>query len=239
VADPQQQESLRRQIVEKERRHDIAEVLQKYDVPLTDIQFVLGDTEVTHIPTQQYFVFGVGRLSDSTIQGAFCSRMTEPGNSQFPQHIPFEELFVRFQNWCGKLRRYTESVNRFYNSPDPFEAASRALKGTEMAIATSTLPNDSLTPLELTRISTQLSELKKYVIMNGDVQGEKMALLDGKVDYLIQASERLGKKDWSGVFINTLLTIIISGLFAPDRTQELMDYGASLFAFLFQPYLLP
>ena len=64
MADPQQRESLRKQIVENERRHDIAQLLQNHGIPLTDIQFVLGDTELTHIPTQQYFVFGIGRLSD-------------------------------------------------------------------------------------------------------------------------------------------------------------------------------
>ena len=130
-------------------------------------------------------------------------------------------------------------IATYRNAADPFEVAARAFTGTELAKAASALPNDSLTASELTRISAQLSELKQYLIQNGDVQGDKMAIVDAKVDYLIQASERLGKKDWSNVFITTLISIIIAGIFAPDRAQELMDYGASLFAFLFQPYLVP
>jgi hypothetical protein len=84
----------------------------------------------------------------------------------------------------------------------------------------------------------QVLTFKKYVIENGSV-GDRVDELEARMQYLIEASNRLGKKDWLMIFISIVTGIIVAGLFAPDRAKELLDYGLGLFGFLAQANLLP
>lgn len=239
MAETQQREILRRQVVEAQRRHAIAEVLKERDIPLEEIQFEPETTKVIHIPTQEYFVFGRGHLADNPIIAASCTRPLQGGESTFASHNTFGEVMSGFENWCILLHQYLATIAKYHGVPDPFSAGVQAFTATEFVAATAGFDNRAFTALELTAIQAQLGTLKQYVIQNGDVQGNKLAILEGKIDYLVDASNRLGKKDWLNILIATLIGIVIAGIFAPDRAHELMDYGASLFAFLFQqPNLL-
>ncbi len=224
--------TLREQIVETERRHVIAGALEKHGIPLTDISFDPGATTLIHKPTGEYFVFGNGKLSDSRFFRARYSRMLTEGDSSFGEGTIFNDLYEGFFRWCDNLRSYLKKIDEFKDAVDPFVAAARSFNAND--VISRPVSNDRFSASERVTIIAQIEELKRHIIANGTVTDNNLALLNEKMDYLIESSERLGKKDWQNILISVMFSIVISGLFAPDRARELMDYGVGLFVFILQ-----
>ena len=57
--------------------------------------------------------------------------------------------------------------------------------------------------------------------------------LEAKIDYLIEASERLGRVDWRGIFIATLFTWTLTGLVPPEGLRAALAFAAQTLGHLF------
>jgi hypothetical protein len=145
----------------------------------------------------------------------------------------FDDLRPVFTSWCGKLFAYIVAVDKVDDTADPFTVTTRSVTPADIATSSRT-SNQSFSAPELVTVIAQVAELKQYVIAQGTVTGEGLAVLNEKMDYLIESSERLGKKDWYNILISTMFGIVINGMFAPDRARDLMDYGVALFAAVLQ-----
>ena len=48
-----------------------------------------------------------------------------------------------------------------------------------------------------------------------------MQALDEKIDYLVKASSRLGRKDWLNIFIGVSLPFVLAAALAPEAARAL------------------
>jgi hypothetical protein len=239
----EERELLRRKTVEAYRRQRIADALAqqlkqlKVDIPLSDIAFPAGSQRLTHLPTGEYFQFARD-LSENQLFYPCFTNMEHGGVGQLVSPTKFDEVLLYFQtSWIPALVRYMALIAKYKDAPDPFVKVTQSLTVEEFANA-SNVGNDSFTDGQRAVVVHQVLNFKQYVIDNGTV-GDRVDELEAKMQYLIEASDRLGKKDWLMIFISVVTGILVAGLFAPDRAKELLDYGLGLFAFLAQTNLLP
>ncbi len=101
------------------------------------------------------------------------------------------------------------------------------------------LENSPFSTSERGLILQNLEMLATHIKQDREMSAEQFQILDRQMKYLTEASARLGRKDWLNILFNVLVSFAIAGLFAPDRVNAMISYGAALFQFLSNPNLIP
>lgn len=125
-----------------------------------------------------------------------------------------------------------DAISQYHATPDLWSNI-RSEKPVFERFAAADLENRPFTPEEQKYIAVQLQELKAFIIRTSQAQESVLNQIGSRLKYLEEASTRMGRKDWLGILIATVFTIVISGLFAPDRANELMGFAAALFQSLY------
>ena len=120
------------------------------------------------------------------------------GDSPFPS--PYEAY-----SWEGLKRlvnRWLQDVKLDLNTPDLWAELQREAKllGTSSNAITENTP---FTADEQKELARRLDELAKYLSHTYSLPRAQMQTLEAKVEYLVQASGRLGRKDWFNTFASS------------------------------------
>jgi hypothetical protein len=134
-----------------------------------------------------------------------------------------------FKEWLGYLRREVES-------PDLWSAIS---KETELLDATST--DEANTPFsseEKAYVLSGINEIKQYLLTAHRLDPE---LVEARLNYLAESSNRVGRKDWINLLLSVLVGIVMQASLPPEATRELFRFvGVVLRQILsHNPLLLP
>jgi len=82
----------------------------------------------------------------------------------------------------------------------------------------------------------KLDELQIHIAEQLDAQneliGEQLGVLNQRIEYLRDASERVGRQHWLDILYSVLVSFVVNGIYAPDRAQELGQFAFALFQFL-------
>jgi len=177
---------------------------------------------MVHRPSGYYFVF------DNVIE--FVSKW-EPGaqtlvDSNYSAN--WEDQFDWFRDWLTYVRRETES-------PDLWRAISKEAEVLESA-ASAGASNALFTAEEKDYIVEGINEIKQYLLTAHKLDPE---LVESRLNYLIESSERVGRKDWINLLISVLVGIVISAALPPETTRELFRFvGTVLRKIINMPLLL-
>ncbi len=134
-----------------------------------------------------------------------------------------------FVHWLTYLRRETES-------PDLWGAISSGSQVFESA-ASSDTSNAPFAAEEMAYIVQGINEIKQYLLTTHKLDPE---LVESRLKYLVESSERVGRKDWINLLISVLVGIVISAALPPEATRELFRFvGTVLRQIINQPLLLP
>lgn len=126
------------------------------------------------------------------------------------------------------ISRWLNVVRREINSPDLWTSIKEA-KYLQASVVSSDISNAPFTPAERSIVITRLEEVKRYITQSSQLQTEQLERLEGQILYLIESSERLGRKDRYNILISVLFSIIVTGVVTPDRAQELFQIVAAMF----------
>jgi hypothetical protein len=173
---------------------------------------------LTHNATGFYVVFGQHYLTIS------------PGPTRKVEEVNL------YQNWGARertVRTWSQRVKAEHEAPDLW---AMALQDRNFLQLTSVLEsaNTSFTPEERRYIASRLEEIRGFVIGPGDLDADQRQLVEAQIEYAKEATKRLGRLDWKGVLVNTLITIAVTAAFAPDRTNQLFHMAADFFMPLYQ-----
>jgi hypothetical protein len=83
------------------------------------------------------------------------------------------------------------------------------------------IENTPFTPEEQQEIARRLDKLATDVSHALSLSGAQTNALEGKIDYLIEASTRLGRKDWLNNFIGVTLPFVLAAALAPEAARAL------------------
>jgi hypothetical protein len=135
--------------------------------------------------------------------------------------ISWATRLTQVRDWLGYLKREV-------SSPDLWDSFKES-QALQTAATSTNIENAPFTPSELTTVASKLDELKRYITETNQLTNDQIEHLDGQVRYLAEASSRLGRKDWYNILISVLFSVVVSGIFAPDRAQELFQVAAAMF----------
>lgn len=133
------------------------------------------------------------------------------------------------------FRRWLSYVNRETQSPDLWQAISREAQILETA-ASSSEPNTRFTSEEKEYLFKGLGEIRQYLLTAHKLDPE---LIESRLKYLVESSERVGRKDWLNLLISVLIGIVITAALPPEATRDLFRFvGSVLRQFIQGPLLL-
>lgn len=179
-------------------------------------------SQLVHKASGYYFTFdnGIGFYSK-------CS----PGTQTLVQRQSAGDWQVQkqfFASWLSNLRREVES-------PDLWAEVSKEARILDSA-ASSETSNTPFNTEEKAYILNGLNEIKQYLLTAHKLDPE---LVESRLKYLVESSDRLGRKDWLNLLLSVLVSIVINAALPGDATRELFRFvGTVLRQIINTPLLL-
>jgi hypothetical protein len=84
------------------------------------------------------------------------------------------------------------------------------------------LHNEPLNEVEVRIIGQRVAAVRAFVLECG-VNGEQLAEVDQKLDYLASAATRLGRFDWRNLAVGIVVDIAIAAAFNPQQAQNMLN----------------
>jgi len=179
-------------------------------------------SRLVHTPSGSFFNFDNVRDFYSKWSPADEKLTEHTGHSSWASQL------VLVRKWLTYMKRETES-------PDLWGAISKGAQVLESA-ASSDTSNAPFMTEEKEYIVQGVNEIKQYLLTAHKLDPE---LVESRLNYLIESSERVGRKDWINLLVSVLVGIVISAALPPETTRELFRFvGTVLTQIINQPLLL-
>jgi hypothetical protein len=125
-----------------------------------------------------------------------------------------------WQTLMPRISRWLEEVKQDLDTPDLWAELKREaqLLGADSSVVTE---NTAFTVDEQREVARRLKELGEYVSDMHSLSKTQRQVLEEKLDYLIDASARLGRKDWLIIFMGTILSFVLTATFAPESARTI------------------
>lgn len=178
-------------------------------------------SKLVHKPSGYYFTF------DNAI-GHFHSEFSpaaerESGSSDFSQ---LDAQLNGLARWLVWLKRETEA-------PDLWGAISQEANLIESA--TSDMDNTPFTADEKAYILSGLNEIKQNLLTAHKLDPE---LVEGHIKYLVESSDRLGRKDWKNLLLATIVSIVMGGALPSESVREVFMFIGTVLSQILKSQLL-
>ena len=108
------------------------------------------------------------------------------------------------------------------NTPDPWEALPGLAATTDIAIARD-VPNNEFSYRETERLAKGLDEIRRLLLDAVGNSREQAALIDGQMQSLLEASKRMGRKDWANLAIGALVTLGLQLALPPEIVKQAFE----------------
>jgi hypothetical protein len=177
-------------------------------------------SKLEHSDSGFYFLFDHGRDSAYGSHSLEC----HPGHD-----IPvYREYSGGWETLKQSFLTWLRSVKREQETPDLW---SQLANEPALIAVVSSLPpgNEPLTATEQSRISDAVGEIRAYLKERETVDEQRWSAVDEKLDSIIDASQRLGRKDWVLLTIGSLVSIFVSGAFAPEQAAAYFQVAMNIF----------
>src|SRR5664279_864882 len=135
----------------------------------------------------------------------------------------WESLMTRIEQWLGDVKRDTET-------PDLWAEVRRQ---TELlaAVGDESVDNTPFTPSEQEGIARRLENFRTQVNDAHALSEQKLRDLESAIEYLVDASRRLGRKDWLLVFIGATATGLATAIPSDASRHIVLTLLASILRF--------
>ena len=187
---------------------------------------------IIHLPTNEYFSFGDENGGTRWTVPGHPGRFSDTGTGRSSISAGWDKKLALFDFWLKLLKEFLSAIAEYHTTPDLWSSIHSERAVLER-FAAGGLENRPFTLEEQKYIAVQLRELEAFIIRAGQAQESSLKQIESRLGYLEEASGRMGRKDWLGILIATVFAIIVSGVFAPDRANELMGFAAALFQSLY------
>jgi hypothetical protein len=195
-------------LLQKWHRNDIVEAIQAGG--LDPRQFNLNDSGIEarwkHKWSASCFIIGGG-------PGHYVGQRIV-GDS--PVTWPYE--VYSWQALMERVSTWVHDVKRDLDTPDLWAELQRETKllGAGSNVVTE---NTVFTAEEQKQIAERLRELAKHVSQMHSLSKAQIDALEEKLDYLVDASGRLGRKDWLNAFIGATFGYVLAAALPPDSAR--------------------
>jgi len=123
-----------------------------------------------------------------------------------------------WQTLMPRVSSWLEEVKRDLETPDLWAELQREAKLLRVG-SNEVTENTPFTSDEQKEIARRLDELAKHVRKTHSFSKMQTQSLDEKLNYLVDASGRLGRKDWLNAFIGVTLAFMLGTALPPDSAR--------------------
>ena len=176
---------------------------------------------LVHVPTGSYFIFDYNHDTD-THDAIYGPGLERPEDRQPPSDWNGQSTYVRV--WLMNLKRE-------YEAPDLWSELRRqqALVGGELP----EIENTPFTPDEQAQIQAHLKEAKAYIRQAYELPDEQYRAIEARLDYLVDASRRLGRIDWRNALVGAFLGAVVQATLSPEPVRDILGLVMRGLAHLF------
>lgn len=178
-------------------------------------------SRLLHSASGYYFIF-------DNVGNGFYSKWS-PGSET-------EVTKVQSASWAQQLKNFTEwltYLRREVESPDLWSAIAHETDIIEAAVSDES--NTPFTAQEKAYVLSGLSEIKQYLLTAHKLDPE---LVEARLNYLTEAAERVGRKDWINLLLSVLVGIVIQAALPPESTRELFRFVGTVLSQILRHQLL-
>jgi hypothetical protein len=195
----------------KYRRNDLFEAIQKGGMDPEEFDFSVGANEATlrHLPSRASFVLR-GDVTDYAVR-----RVAGDGPVQERTGLSWYRVEEQIGLWLSEVKWHV-------NMPDLWAELQRK-RGLLAAISDDAVENTPFTDAERQQIAEQLQELKEYVGRTRSLSEPQMRLLDERIDYLVDAAKRVGRRDWLLMLAGVMLSYVLAVELPPETARDILD----------------
>lgn len=118
------------------------------------------------------------------------------------------------------VKLWIESLLRQTRAPDLW--AEAYLEAAALYRPTDPDDNEGFEEAEVRAIERRIETAKRLLLEIGPTQG-KLEDANRKLDYLVEASTRLGRFDWRNLVVGVFMDIVVNAAFNPERAAQLWD----------------
>jgi hypothetical protein len=153
------------------------------------------------------------------------------GDDSYRDMSPFEDALAAFRDWL------TTSVSDYLDD----RAGNDLWQAFQLGIvpAVTLGDEDTFSDDEVVRIEGSLHRLLDEVRVANLLTKDQLGSLTERVDYLVQASRRMGKKDWAAVFTGSLVGFAIHATLSAPVATSLLRMAGTAIQWLFTVPTLP
>ena len=141
----------------------------------------------------------------------------------------WSDILVSVYKWLTNIKNEIDEPDLWAN-----------LANTSDSLWDSTNPineNSHFSDSEQLIIQGGIKEIRSFILKTNTTD-EEMRLVGNKLDYLIESSKKVGRKDWILMLTGTLLSIATSLALGPATVKSLSDIVGNVFRELYQGLLL-
>lgn len=173
-------------------------------------------SKLIHKATDFYFLFDHG--PDSPYGSHLFERAPAPGMPLDRQYSGGWELVKRgFAEWLATLKLELEAPDYWSNLAG--QAALAGLAGANLE------GNEPFSSQDREALQIALSEVRSFLEKQESIAQEHWHSISSQLDYVLDASGRLGRKDWLHLTIGALVSVFTSGAFAPEQAYVYLQYA--------------
>ena len=197
--------------MEKWKKNDLVETMQT--VGLDPLQFELeesddGKVRIKHKYSPSWFTF---RYDGGSITGSYVVG-DGPEWGSVPSSTWHGGLLPRITTWLKSVKDYIETPDKWAELQKKAQLVSAA--------SDSITENSPFTSFEQNHIADQLQVMVERAQHTYSLSAAQIKALNERLDYVVEASHRLGRKDWFLLFAGVIFTYLPT-LLPPEAIRDM------------------
>ncbi len=212
----------------KSQANDVLERIQNAEFDPVEFEWeeyqsnYSGNTSavLVHKSSKSYFTF------DHVERDGHMCEYSPASDSPTAKDSPgsWRSQLLNVSNWLGYVRREVDS-------PDLWSALEdRTLL--DRSFSSEDLENTPFSEDERLEVVNKVGELGRYIQETHQLDEAGIQQLNSRIEYLIGATDRLGRKDWVMLLLSTVLGIVTSLPFDAVSARDVFTVASNLFRFL-------
>jgi transposase len=178
-------------------------------------------TTVVHPDTRS--IYAIARVSERGFVVRRGCNLVEPEDtflsgirSMYATRVSWRAAVKSFRKWSERVAKAAgkgtgpDLWKQFNQSREFFENQTKEGAG-----------NSHFTSIEQVEISVRIKQAKEYIHNSSELTDEQFSRIATRLEYIEEASKRIGRKDWLIMFNGTVLGMMVNDTITPQVAQHI------------------
>lgn len=210
----------------KSQANEVLNLMKENNIEPKDFQWTIEpsrllDCEANKIydkNTSYYFIFDFsGKMAESGIRYPYYVEYypNKFGRKTDIHILNWESTLTAFKDWIKIIKKEIEAEDPWYI----FSADKEQFAG-----PFDDLDNEPFNENDQKVILSRIKEIENYLSNFDEISEDNMIIINKQLDYLIDSSKRMGRKDWYLVAYGTIFTLLAGLALPPAISHKIFNF---------------